>query len=354
MNILYVPEPLRSPAAPLFLSDEGSPAVALLDDELRPVKCYDSNSVQIRCPEGFNLRSEEVIVVGGAAGEVVASYLNARYVDERRVKLSKAYLPGRIETLIEAVREATANSDKEPVIPGSILAVLPGSFLRKRSWGAALIAKTGDSKTSIVAELLFDQNLRVIGEKSADLEELQRFDYWWQPPWENLFAHGKNMRRLLEILSERPVEKIPQQVLSGGHHSPQSLIESLASYISGRKLEVVGRRSLKKVVVYIDERIVKPSQGYVGVVLIKNSQRKVHARWYFDEKFRLIGFDNVPPEAVSGIDAEIAVGRVPREVQARLPEALAAFLVRIALLTPVRIADYLAVKAHRWYEIALL
>ncbi len=351
MKVVYVPEPLRAPVPLFYISDEDIP-LAYLDEDLRPVKCYTPDKNSMRCPEEFKLEPGETIVVGGASGEVIASYLNARYIDERVVKMSKVYIPGKPETMIEAVREALEGHYREPVVEGSILAVLPGNLVRKRSWGVALIAKPANSKPELVAEILFDNNFRTLEERATNLEELRRFDYWWQPPWENVFAHGKSMRRLIELISERPVEKIPKNILSKGASNVSLLVESLASYVSEHEFDVSGRRSLRKVVVYIDENLLRPSRGFIGVVVIKNSQRKVFARWYFDEKFRLKGFDNAPPEAVTGVDAEIAVGRIPREVQVHLPEALAAYLVKTAIYAPVRIVDYLAVKVHRWYEIA--
>ncbi|QOJ78531.1 hypothetical protein IG193_07180 [Infirmifilum lucidum] len=351
MKVIYVPEPLRAPVSMLYISDEDIP-LAYLDEDLRPVKCYAPDKTSTRCPEEFKLEPSETVVVGGASGEVIASYLNARYVDERVVKMSKTYVPGKTESIIEAVREALEGHYREPVVEESILAVLPGNLLRRRSWGAALIAKPANLKPELVAEILFDNNFRTLEERVVNLEELRRFDYWWQPPWENVFAHGKSMRRLIELISERPVEKIPKSILPKEVSDVSLLVESLASYASEHEFDISGRRSLRKVVVYIDENLIRPSRGFIGVVVIKNAQRKVFARWYFDEKFQLKGFDNAPPEAVTGIDAEVAVGRVPREVQVRLSEALAAYLVKTALYAPVRIVDYLAVKVHRWYEIA--
>lgn len=336
--------------APVYVSDEGIVRLAYLDDELMPVKCFDEGLNPLRCPEALDLREGETYVTGWAAAEVLASYLGARYVDERTVRMEPSYDPSRPLSLLSAVRGAVEKGAYEPVVGNTILSVLPGNVLRRKSWGVAVIAKVSDREPTGKAVIEFDQTLRTRSEIiSGALEELRRFDYWWQPPWESAFAYGKNIRKLVEVLSERAVGKIPKDLISGERASLEEFLEALVSYASSREFEMPGR-SLKKSVVYIDESIYSPRKGYVGIVIVRNSQRRVFARWFFDEKFRIQGFDNVPPEAVSGIDAEIAIGRVPREVQFRIPEPIAAFLVRVALKAPVKLVDYLAMKAHRWYE----
>ncbi|MEZ0346697.1 MAG: hypothetical protein ABWK01_09115 [Infirmifilum sp.] len=352
MEILYLSEPFYSPVTPVLISEEKS-AIIYLDDELSPVKCYDSYGNSIRCPETLGLQKDETYVVGGAAAEVLASYMDLPFIDVRRVKIQPTYRPGVFSSFFQSIRDALQDPTQEPIAKNSIVAVFPGAILKKRAWAVAYIGRVRDGKLELKAEIHFDQNFRVLHEKSSGLEELDKFDHWWEAPWDYVFTYGKNLRRLIELVMERPVEKISPGIIGKEKPlTPTEIIEKLFSEASTRGVETSGRRSLKKAVVYIDESIIRPSKGYSGVLIIKNSQRRIFARWYFDEKFQLKGFDNVPPEAVSGIDVELGVGNIPRETQARLSEVLSAFLVKKAMYTPVRIVDYLALKVHRWYEVA--
>lgn len=354
MRILYLPEPFLAPVVPLLISED-DPSLVYLNDNLKPVKCYNRDRDSVACPDNLMLKEGETYVVGGASAEVLASYLDLPFIDERRVRIQEEYVSGDIYSFFKAIQPVLKTPYEEPVIKNSAMVIFPGSILNKRAWGIAYIAQLEDSNPRIKAEIIFDQNFRVLHERISDFEVFHRFENWWQPPWEYIFAYGKNFRRIMEIVSERPVEKIPLEILKGAKiGNVEDILDKIFSSTSREGFEVSGRRSLKKAVVYIDDNLIKPSKTYTAVVIIKNSQRKIFARWYFDERMQLKGFDNVPPEAISGVDAELAVGLVPRETQTRLSQALASFLVKKGLLTPVRLVDYLAIKTHRWYEIAAL
>ncbi|AKG38160.1 hypothetical protein MA03_01090 [Infirmifilum uzonense] len=354
MRVIYLPEPFFSPVTPLLISEE-EPTTIYLDEKLQPVKCYSQDWFPVECPKSLDFQEGEYYVVGGASAEVLASYLNLPFVDEKRVKMQEEYDSRDSLSLVKCLKLAAGKPEEEPLIKNTILAILPGSIVKKKTWGVAYVARIDGDEPEVKAEIHFDQNFRTVEERISELDEIYKFEYWWQPPWEYIFAYGKNFRRLVEIISERPVEKIPPEILRKHVHlSVEDIIRDLYLSIRRSSAESVSRRSLKKAVIYIDDNLVKPSKTYTAVLVTKNQQRKIFARWYFDEKLNLRGFDNVPPEAVTGIDAEIAVGRVPRETQASLSEAHSSFLVKKAIYSPVRIIDYLAIKVHRWYEVALI
>uniref|UniRef100_A0A7C3SLE0 Uncharacterized protein n=1 Tax=Thermofilum pendens TaxID=2269 RepID=A0A7C3SLE0_THEPE len=167
-------------------------------------------------------------------------------------------------------------------------------------------------------------------------------------PWNYVFSSGKSLRKVVEVIVERPVSRLPPSLSVA--RDPEEVVAEVSRRLASEKYAVLGRRSPRRVVVYIDEELYRPHGGYTAVVVSKNYQRRIIARWYFDRRFNLIAFDSAPPEAVTGVEAEIAVGDVPREVQARLTGSGAVLITKSAVLSPVKLEDYIAVKALRWFE----
>ncbi|MEM4810588.1 MAG: hypothetical protein QXS92_01605 [Thermofilum sp.] len=348
--LLYLPEPLTSPTLPLLLREEGGWTIALLDDHLKPVRCYAGLANPVACGEPFSeLRGEELLVTGGAAAEVIASQLGAVYVDERLARLADVFHPGITGSLHAAVLEVLGRRGESPILRDTMLIVLPGSHMR--AWAVGLASKLEGGRASLKALFSFSEKLVTRYRFGESWEPIKRFGSWWSVPWHMVFSLGRNLRRALEVVVERPVERLPGTLAA---KDPEELVEEAARAAESRYTAPLGRRSPRKAIVYIDEELYKPQGGYVAVVVSKNYQRRVIARWYFNRKFELVGFDSTPPEAVSSVDAEIAVGDVPREVQARLTSAGAILVTRAAVLSPARIEDYIAIKAVRWYENAAL
>lgn len=348
--LLYLPEPLTSPTLPLLLREEGEWSTAVLDEHLRPVRCYAGLANPVACGEPFpELRGEELLVTGGAAAEVVASQLDAVYVDERLVRLADAFLPGVPSSLYLAALSVMERRGESPILRDTMLVVLPGS--RVRAWAVGLASKLEAGRASLSAMFSFSEKLITTYRFGESWEPIKRFGSWWAVPWHVVFSLGKSLRRAMEVIVERPVERLPGTLAA---KDPEELVEEASRAVESQYKAPLGRRSPRRVIVYIDEELYRPQGGYVAVIISKNYQRRVIARWYFNRKFELVGFDSMPPEAVSGVDAEIAVGDVPREVQARLTGAGAVLATRAAVLSPVRVEDYIAIKAVRWYENAAL
>lgn len=349
--LLYLPEPLTSPTLPLVIREEGEWTLAVLDEQLRPIRCYSEPAITVPCREPPPLlKGEGLVTIGGAAAEVIASQLEATYVDERIIRSSDRFRPGDTKSLLAATQDALGRRGESPIIPNTMLVVLPGSHAH--SWGIGLASVLEGTRAALKAHFFFSDRLVTKYRLGEDWELIRRFENWWAVPWHAVFALGKNLRRAMEVIVERPVERLPGTLASA--KDPNELLREVTTIAETRYTAPLGRRSPRKVIVYIDEELYKPQGGYVAVVVSKNYQRRVIARWYFDRKFELIGFDSAPPEAVSGVDAEIAVGDLPREVQARLTGAGAVLTVRAAVLSPVRVEDYIAIKATRWYENAAL
>ena len=330
----------------------GTPSVIVLDEGLKPIRCFSGTGLPTPCEGALpTLGGEESIVVGGAAAEALASELGATYLDERLVRLVEGFRPGSAASLYEAALEALGRRSESPLLAGTMLVVLPGSSAR--AWATGIAAELKEGRAILRSMFHFSDRLVTRFRYGEDWEPLSRFGSWWLVPWHVVFSLGKNLRRALEVITERPVER-----LRGSHlekaSTPEELVEEAARLASSLYSSLLGRRSPRRVVVYIDEELFKPQGGYTAVVVSKNYQRRVVARWYFNRRFELVGFDAMPPEAVSGVDAEIAVGDVPREVQARLTGAGAVLVARAAVLAPVRVEDYVAIKAVRWYENAAI
>lgn len=350
--LLHLPEPMVSPALPLLFQSEGEWTIAVLDEHLKPVRCYAGPADPVPCGERFPaLGGEGLLVTGGAAAEVVASQLDATYVDERLVRLSEVFHPGSLKSFYAASLDALKRRGEDPILRETMLVVLSGSYMRAWAVGLASQLESG-GRASLRAMFSFTEKLLTRYRYGEDWEPIKRFGSWWAVPWHVVFSLGKSLRRALEVIVERPVERLPGTLVSKADF--EELVEEAARTAETRYTTPLGRRGLRKAVVYIDEELYKPQGGYLAVVVSKNYQRRVIARWYFNRKFELTGFDFAPPEAVSGVDTEIAVGDVPREVQARLTGAGAVLITRAAVLSPVRVEDYIAIKAARWYENAAL
>uniref|UniRef100_A0A7J3X5J7 Uncharacterized protein n=1 Tax=Thermofilum pendens TaxID=2269 RepID=A0A7J3X5J7_THEPE len=349
--LLYLPEPVHAPTAPVLFSRRDPWREALLDENLNFLRCYAESGEKVPCdrsPE--NLVKEELVVVGGAAAEALASQLGALYVDERVVKLSEVYEPEKPETLFEASAEAINRRGESPILAGTLLVVLPGASAK--AWAVGLAAQLRGETAELKAAFAFTEKMGTKFRKGEDWEPFQRFGSWWQVPWNYVFSSGKSLKRIVEVVVERPVSKLSS--LPALARDPEEIVLEVARSISSGKHAVLGHRSPRKAVVYIDEGLYRPHGGYTAVVVSKNYQRRVIARWYFDKRFNLVAFDSAPPEAVRGVDAEIAVGDVPREVQARLTGSGAVLITRSAVLSPVKLEDYIAIKALRWFENAAL
>jgi hypothetical protein len=349
--VLYLPEPVYTPTAPVLYSRRDPWREVLLDENLNLLRCYAESGEKVPCDAPPQLlRGEGLVVVGGAAAEALASQLDALYVDERLVRLSETFVPGKPQSLLEASAEAVARRGESPVLPGTLLVVLPGSSAR--AWAIGLAAQLSGESAELKAVFAFTERMGTRFKMGEGWEPLQRFGSWWQVPWNYVFSSGKSLRRVVEVIVERPVGKLPSSsVLT---RDPEEIVSEAAKRLVGEGYAVLGHRSPRRAVVYIDEELYRPHGGYTAVVVSRNYQRKVIARWYFDRRFNLVAFDSAPPEAVTGVDAEIAVGDVPREVQARLTGSGAVLVTRSAVLSPVKLEDYIAIKALRWFENAAL
>ncbi len=349
--ILYLPEPVRTPTAPVLFSRKGPWREALLDENLNFLRCYTESGERAPCNSSIeSIEKEELVVVGGAAAETLASQLDALYVDERLVRLSEAFTPENVQSFFEASAEAVSRRGESPILPGTLLVVLPGSGAK--AWAVGLAAQLSGESAELRAVFTFTEKMGTRFKMGEDWEPLQRFGSWWQVPWNFVFSSGRSLRRVVEVIVERPVGRLPPSLALA--KTPEEIVSEVAKGLTSEGYSVLGHRSPRKAVVYIDEELYRPQGGYTAVVISRNYQRRIVARWYFDRRFNLVAFDSAPPEAVTGIEAEIAVGDVPREVQARLTGAGAVLVTRSAIFSPVKLEDYIAIKALRWFENAAL
>jgi hypothetical protein len=351
--VIYIQDPRKSSPAPIAISDESSFFKALLDEDLSPVKCYDKGGLRVQCPEKLLPdRAGDAVVVGGIVAEAYSPRLELPYMDERILKLHPKYTPNSLDSLMEVVKGNLGLS--RTFAEGTILTVVPGQLVSRKAFAVAYAGVLSQESLDIKFEALLDTQLNSYSRKYTRWSLLERYEDWLSVPWQYVLAPGKNMRRLLEIVLERPVARLPKKFLLDKYKSPQDFLKELQAWLRGVKLPFDKRREVRRLVVFIDENLFKVNGGYRAVVIAKNTSRKIVARWYFDRKLELQGFDGFPPEAVRDTDMEVAVGNVPREVQAMIPVQLASFIIRQAILSPIKIEDFVALKVHRWVEIAEL
>ncbi len=346
MKVLYVPEPSAGVPATPVLVDLESGLHALLDG-LSPALCYRGGE-RVPCPE--DLLGGGLLVVGWAAGEAAAGLLGARFVEERRARLlmrgGEFY-----EDLARAAVEAASKPYLSEIVGGTLVAVVPGQALGEKAVAVAVAAEVEGSRPRLLARALLGDDAAPLS-VSSYTGLVERFGGFWQVPWESILSVGKSLRRLIEFASERPVERLPPEILQGvrGEHE---LVARAAEWAQSIEFEVYGRREVNRAVVYFEGGVVGV-EGYAAALLQRNGYRRVRARWYFDRDFALRGFDGIPPDAAPRIDADICVGRVPRECGVALPQPLRRVLPGLASSAPVPPLDYSAVKVLRWYEVALL
>ncbi len=347
MKVLYVPEPSAGmPAAPVLVDPEEG--IRALLEGLEPLLCYRGGE-RIPCPEG--LLEDDLLVVGWAAGEAAAGLLGARFVEERRARLLLEEGGEFYESLARAAIEAASKPYLTEIAGGTLVTVVPGQVLGEKAVAVAVAADVEGRRPRLLAKALLGDDARPL--KVASYTGLvERFGGFWQVPWESILSVGKSLRRLIEFVSERPVERLPSELLQGVK-GERELAARAAEWAQSIEFEVYGRREVGRAVVYFEGRVLG-LEGYVAALIQRNGYRRVRARWYFDGDFMLRGFDGIPPDAAPRIDADICVGRVPRECGLLLPQPLQRILPGLAASAPVPPLDYAAVKVLRWYEVALV
>ena len=346
--LIYVPECSRAPAS-ILLKDIDSGIKCVLDENLSPALCFNSRGERVKRVK-LELNGNETTVVGWTAGEVLASYLKARFVDERKARflIKKDY-----RELLDALAEAATKIQNsfEAVLEGTILIVVPGSLVETKAWGAAIAVEALD-KPRILGRFTFNEIFETKSSIVYHPEVFDRFGNWWQVPWEIIFSAGRSLRRYVEFLSERPVERIPSTLLGKKKVKIKELVREVLKLAQTEEYEVYGRREISKSAVYIEGNLVGLPSTIVAVLVQRNSFRKIRARWYFNEDLDLVGYDVEPPDATRRLDSIFTIGKVEIEGGKRIPESLTPLLKRLALRSPVRQEDYMAVKTLRWYEIS--
>ena len=353
MLVIYIPDPKRASPAPIAISDESVFHKILLDENLTPVKCYDKNGLNKQCPEKLlEAKKQDVFIVGGIVAEDYSARLELPYIDERIIRLHPNFIPGSLDSLLEAVMNSTKPELAKPYAQDTFLAVIPGQHVSKKAFAIAYAGTLTQTELDVKMEAVLDPQLNSRVKLLEKWNLIERYEDWLDVPWQYVIAPGKNMRRLLEIMIERPVARMPKEILANKYRSPHDFLGELESWVARARLPFEKKREVRRLVVFIDENLFKVNGGYRAVVVAKNTTRRIIARWYFNKKLELQGFDSFPPEAVRDTDLEVSVGNVPREVQARIPAQLASFIIRQAVLSPIKIEDYIGLKIHRWVEIA--
>ncbi|ABL77487.1 hypothetical protein [Thermofilum pendens] len=350
MKVIYVKDPVKAPPSPIAIVEEPEVLKAYLDDDLNPVRCFDEEGFEKPCPE-IKVSREDTVFMGGVVSEVLASQYNCSYIDDRVVRLNPSFNPENAKSYLEVAKNPPGS---EEIAKDTVLIVVPGSLISRKSMASAVAGLLERGEIRVKAVIDFDAGLNYRVAKIDEWDVLSRYDYWWEVPWNYVVASGRNLRRFVELLTERPVEKPPKKLQVKNYVSLDDFLQSFLEWFGRASSASEKRREVRRFVAFVDENLFEAEGGYRAAVLVKNTRRSVVARWYFTRKFELRAFDGFPPEAVRDVDMEAVLGNVPRESQARIPSHLAAFFVRQAVLSPVRIEDFLAVKAHRWVEVAYL
>ncbi len=348
-KVLYIPECVRWPTTPILV-DLVEDYRAILDENLSPIRCYKSGGERIKCPQEIDLKGRETLVVGWAAAEAIASSLDAKFVDERRVRfLIDTDYSDFISAIVEAAVRVENNVNG--ILEGTMLIVVPGNILKTRSWGVAIALEALD-KPRLLGKFAFNEDLKPVLEHIYVDEVFERFGEWWQVPWEIVVSAGKSMRRLVEFLTERPVERIPTNILKEKNIGVMDVAKKVLKWAQTEEFEIYGRREINRAAVYIDGELLDMKDKIVAVLVQRNGYRRIRARWFLDNNLKLIGFDREPPDAVSRIDTFITIGDINIEKGIHFPENLTSLLKKQSLYSPARQDDYVAIKTLRWYEIS--
>lgn len=348
-KVIYIPECLRAPTTPILVDLVGDYR-AVLDENLSPVRCYRDRGERIECPQDVELGGQETLVVGWAAAEALASALYASYVDERKARsLIDADYGDLISAIVEAATRVENNVNG--ILEGTMLIVVPGNILKTRSWGVAIAIEAID-KPRLLGKFAFSEDLKPIQELVYVDEVFQRFGEWWQVPWEVVVSAGKSMRRLVEYITERPVERIPANILKEKNLGIRDVVRGVLKWAQTEEFEIYGRREINRAAVYIEGGLLDIRDRIIAVLVQRDGYRRIRARWLFDNSLKLVGFDREPPDAVTHIDTFITIGEVNVRKGIQFPEKLISFLNRQSIYSPARREDYMAIKTLRWYEVS--
>ncbi len=383
VTVVHIPEPLRKSPSKLAATFDRSTLkpirLYLLDEDWEVVRAYEPEDGRWERVKAASWEEGDVVALGGAAAEAVAANRGYGFVEEREARTvvleegtgrPQLDLLRRGAAMFLALRgEVSGLKTTSEEFEGTYLAVLPGNISRIGAWACVVGLREVDGAFDVLLRVHVHEDLSVAYE-DVRWDALEEFEGWWQPPWSKVAAVGKNLKRRVEALLERPVVRVPPKLYTSmlravGRSHPRDVLvaEKVAEW--SREVEPSPTSPPSRLLVLLPGELSSKPCTACGIVVERGEDvRRVVARAYLDEGLKVSSTEGC--KDLSEIEWDLALApsrelaRYAASFGRKVEKASPTVLKLIALLSPrvvllgVRLEDYAAIKVVRWFEVSSL